>query len=223
MRNARLCFIASLLSTLPVMAAPVVSFGTNEVVVSQLTPGSSAAIAGFSRNGSTVYYRLSQLKDEDGDGIVHYDFGSSLPSVSVFVAVDLADGGIGAARPTEAFLPIPLPLGQIVADALGQPIALQYLTGGYSLGLVLVVRPGIGAWGGRLGDGGIYDADDTPNGVYRLAPSRLPGIDPGSPPAPAAFQAGDVVVEIEPNELNVTAGPIPSSFYPETIGFTVPR
>lgn len=76
---------------------------------------------------------------------------------TVLVAVDLADGTFTAARPEGTFQPSPLPRNQSEADAQGRLVALQYPMTGVLPKLVIVARPGVGSWGGRIADGGSQD------------------------------------------------------------------
>jgi len=67
---------------------------------------------------------------------------------------------------------------------------------------VLVVRPGVGAWTLRLGDGSPADADGAADG--RLA-AAFDSLEPlaGSPPPPARFAPGDTILLFDPNEMEM--------------------
>jgi len=67
-------------------------------------------------------------------------------------------------------------------------------------GTALVVRPKVGAWGARVGDGGPDDEDPAP-GSFRTTLAHLHPLG-ASPAPPEKFQAEDVVVVVDPNQMS---------------------
>jgi hypothetical protein len=65
---------------------------------------------------------------------------------------------------------------------------------------LLLVRPGIGAWGLTVGDGGASDGDGDRNGAIRLALAALRPV-LLAPAAPSAVLPGDALVVIDTQTL----------------------
>lgn len=118
-----------------------------------------------------------------------------MPFASVWFAIDLGTGLWSVATP-EGFPQLQLPIPEIVAAKLELTL---------SMAEVVVVRPGVGAWGETAGDGGEADEDGEQNLVTRVGPAGMWTIGSGPPP-PDEIALTDVVAVIEPDELAFTAG-----------------
>ena len=69
----------------------------------------------------------------------------------------------------------------------------------------LLVRPGVGAWQLRVGDGGASDEDGEPDGTLRAALSSLTPVKEGGPPPPERFSPRDVLLVIDPERMESAA------------------
>jgi len=123
-----------------------------------------------------------------------------MPRRSMWVAVDLASGDFATASPP----------GFRLLNVSWHGHGIEHRNDGRDqvedarpFAEVLVVRPGLGAWTLRLGDGSPADADGKPNG--RIA-AALDGMEPlaGSPAPPSTFVAGDTVLLLDPNAMEMT-------------------
>jgi hypothetical protein len=186
-------------------APPSLSFEDQAVVISGVTPGGSVAAFGVSRgfNGFTGYVlRHDEVLTAGADGVARLEL-ELLPVRSAFSAVDLATGEVGFGAP-EPFELRQRALAPESIDAGGGG-----LTERRSWVYALWARPqadaGAGAWGAIVGDGGATDADGVEDGVVRAAASSFVPIEADGSAPPEALAAGDVVVVIDPETLEVAA------------------
>jgi len=153
-----------------------------------------------------VVPRLEIRTDDDGDGRVDLPFGGPVALRSAWAAVDLASGDFDAAT-----LPgFPLKKVNFRGRGLGKrPDGRDSVLDERGIAEILVVRPGVGVWSLRLGDGGPDDEDGTANGRLEAALDRMTPL-PGSPAPPESFQKDDVVLLIDPNLLEITLVKVPN-------------
>jgi len=210
--HARLCRSLSILvgcvlaSAGTAFAAPLrLAVGPTGVSVSGVTAKGKAVVFGITRevaddDVTSIQPYLDVLSDDDGDGVVSEDLGQPMPRRAMWVAVDLASGDFDAAAPA----------GFRLRRVNWRGRGLDHRNDGRDqiedarpFAEVLVVRPGVGAWTLRLGDGSPEDADGTANG--RIA-AALDGLQPlaGSPAPPSRFANGDTVLLLDPNAMEMT-------------------
>lgn len=154
-----------------------------------------------------VNRKVDVLTDEDGDGRVAFPQGRAVPLRSAWVAVDLTSGDVEAAAP-EGFR-----LKKVNFRGRGagkRPDGRGSVVDARGIAELLVVRPGVGAWTLYLGDGGPGDEDGTPNGQLEAALDRMEPL-AGSPPPPQTFQKDDVVVLLDPDQLEMTLIKLPAA------------
>ena len=138
----------------PLFAAPPpeISFEPEAVVAQGITAGGEAVwfsvAREVSRRSINVVPRHSVARDEDGDGAVRLELGQEVPLRSIWFAVDLTTGDAAMAVP-EGF-----PLLEMDLPANAIPAALDRLELQRRFAYLLLVRPGVGAWHLRVGDGG---------------------------------------------------------------------
>ena len=132
----------------------------------------------ISRQSTTIVPRYEIGADDDGDGAVRLELGQEVPLRSIWFAVDLATGETGVATPPG------FPLLEVDLPGEAIPAALNRLELQRRFAYLLLVRPGVGAWQLRVGDGGESDEDGEPDGTLRAALSSLTPVEEGGPPPP---------------------------------------
>lgn len=190
-----------MLFAVPLSAAtlPEISFEPDAVVARGITPKGQAVwfsvAREISRRSIDVVPRQAVTADEDGDGKVRLELGQEVPLRSVWFAVDFATGETAVATP-EGF-----PLLEMELPGNAIPAALNRLDLRRRFAYLVLVRPGVGAWQLRVGDGGGSDEDGEPNGILRAALSSLAPVQEGGPPPPERFSPKDVLLIIDPERL----------------------
>jgi hypothetical protein len=208
MRSAAFVLAAALLVPALVSAAPAFTFEARAVSLAGVTP--KARVAWFSvareieESTARIVRRDAMATDDDGDGVVHYELDRDLPPHSIWVAVDLATGGAVVATPGD--FPLRDVTQERAASGLGrEPGGPAWTETGRNMLELLVVRPGVGAWGLLVADGG--EADDSPAGDGRLVAglTRMRAVGQGGPAAPDLFSLGDLVFAIDPDRMEYFA------------------
>ncbi len=129
----------------------------------------------------------------DGSGRISFDLESGSGRASAWALVDLADGEALILSPYESD-------GR---DSALKPGGRGLKSSSESL-VVLVTRPGAGAWYGRVVDGGGLDADGVSDGTTSLSPALLRAPSPQlAQEAPSALAAGDLTIAIDFHTLEV--------------------
>jgi hypothetical protein len=210
MRSSSLLALFALLAA-PLAAQPALTFEPAAVVASGITPGGQVAWFGVAResedHAAKIVRRETVAADDDRDGAVRLDLGREVPLVSIWVVVDLTTGAAAVAAP-EGFplRRIELPGHGAVSGGTG-PDRLELNRGYLEL---LVARPGLGVWGATVGDGGEADDDGAYDGRVAVALAHLRA-DGTSPAAPQSLGPGDLLVVIDPNEMEVAVSQIPGA------------
>ena len=146
-----------------------------------------------------------RFTDDDGDGIVRYAASRPIPLRSIWVAVDLDSGRYAIAGPEGYPLAVlPFPSALLQHDAEG---AIGVFGNEMVSAELFVIRPKAGAWRLRAAEGGGGDADKEKNGKLDLAAGDAVPVG-GSGPAPKHLRKGDIVVVIDPTQMEVFAGEI---------------
>ncbi len=186
-------------------APPALSLEERTVVASGVTPGGSVAVFGVSRgfNGFTGYVlRHDEVVTAGADGVARLEL-ELLPVRSVFAVVDLATGEVGLGTPEHIELRQRAVTPEVIDPGGGG------LTERRRWVYALWARPlrdgGGGVWGANARDGGAADRDGVEDSVVRAAVSSFVPIGDGESPAPARLEAGDVVVLVDPETLEVAA------------------
>jgi hypothetical protein len=169
-----------------------------QLVVDGVTPGAKVAVMAMAYQYPGVILHawtpFLYAQDDDGDGRVSVAYGGAIPHGAVFAAADITAGSVVLAT-AEGTQPrvstdksvtlAPLP----DSKTQGLEVAGRFV-------VMLVVRPGVGAWQAVAGDGGRGDADGASNGKVLIAPgSLLRWI--GATGPPAEYLDGDSVVAFE--------------------------
>jgi hypothetical protein len=194
-----LVLLASPLSATP----PEITFEPGAVVARGITSKGQAVwfsvAREISRRSIHVVPRHAVEVDDDGDGAVRLELEQEVPLRSIWFVVDLATGETAVATP-EGF-----PLLEMDLPGKAIPAALNRLDLERRFAYLLLVRPGVGAWQLRIGDGGESDEDGEPDGTLRAALSSLAPLQEGGPPAPERFSPRDVLLVIDPGRMESAA------------------
>jgi hypothetical protein len=211
-RQLLLCLVVSLIS-LTVLAAPAVTFSGNTVHVTGITPHGQVAVMSVMREvtGQLVsrMSRTEQLLTDAGAGVVDFDLGRTVPLRSIWTVVDLASGQYVIATPP-GMQRLELPFATSIVKNTPSADADDEIAETHFTLDMLWVRPGNGggAWTARVADGGSTDQDDANNGSTKNSTSQFrplgaPDVAPNKPPK--KFKTGDVLVMLDPFELNFHA------------------
>jgi hypothetical protein len=142
------------------------------------------------------------LRDDAHSGTIRFTPPGGVPLRSVWIAVDEASGQIASSARSEFALskgsigPENLPKdveGEIAALAIQLPRLI-----------VLLVRPGTGAWVETVFDGEKGDRDGVGNGRVQLSFEDFQILD-GKEKPPKHLKKDDAVVAVDPGHLNVFA------------------
>ncbi len=194
------------LTPLAAAAQPAISFEDQAVVVSGGTPGGEVIVWSVYRERvagiSTRVGRFHQRVAADAGGSARLDLGVGVPELSVWAAVDLATGQSAIGTPGSFALTTIDPSARRIDRALGR-LAVDR----HSLELLLV-RPGVGSWRLAIHDGGPDDEDGAYDGSLRASlAALLPDAKSGE--APRQFLKGDLVVAVDPTDLQLFTLQIP--------------
>ncbi len=199
-------FLLAILALTPMVsraaAPPRISLAADSLSIASAGP--TSIVFGIAREIDsddvvTVRTWSEVLSDDDGDGNVRLDLGRAVAAASVWIAVDVGSGAFDIATPASLELRRRAWRGQGLRKRPDGRDAIEDLRGQAE---VLVVRPGVGAWRLRLGDGGPSDEDGSADGRLEAALDRLVPL-AGGPPPPKEFQPEDLVLLVDPNSLEV--------------------
>jgi hypothetical protein len=178
---------------------PRLEIGRDRVSVAEVTRGGKVVLFGVDRvvgedDYPTTFVTREIVVDADEDGAVELRLGHPVPPRRAWMAVDLASGLAVSHLPTET--------GQrrVALQARGvhrREAARDAVEDTHALLDLMLVRRGVGAWGGRVLDGSKNDGDRTPNG--RLV-AFLDALEPvgDSPSAPERVAKDDWLLAVDP-------------------------
>jgi hypothetical protein len=182
------------LFALPCIAAPVLTFRTDGIDVSNVAPGGTVVLFAVQQEPDLDHLRTrtfeSSLVDDDRDGRVTFD--ADVKPRSIWVAADIAAGEMTTASPAG------LTLKPIPGSALRSPQSIS-LRG--DLLEFLYFRPGVGAWRQTVVDSAATDVDGEPDGLGTISFDLMRAVDESSS-SPAHYSHGDILVAINPLDLN---------------------
>jgi hypothetical protein len=183
-------------------------FEPGAVVAQGITPGAQVVWFSIAREPQGYISRVVRREDvvsADSEGRAVFPLAQGAPFKSIWVAVDLADGRFAVAAPEGS------PLREVDFPADGvRPVGglMRELHDSRGAAEILVVRPGVGAWGLSVADGGRTDEDGANDGalVSSLREARAIG---GGPATPEHFSPKDVLVMIDPQGMEFYAVSLP--------------
>ncbi len=137
------------------------------LAVSGLTPGGEVVVFGAGRYRSAwqiEHLRVLEVRvDDDGDGSVTVELDQTIPLQSVWWAVDATTGDLAVAtREGYTADERAVPAGAFARGDRGEALLVVHDSPETT---AVVVRPGVGLWTVRAGDGALNDSDGAPNGV----------------------------------------------------------
>jgi hypothetical protein len=197
-----LCFLlpAAVFVSSAGAAPPVLTLEPQAVTASGLTPKGRvvwfSVAREISRRAATIVPRIELALDDDGDGQVRLDLHQDVPLRSIWFAVDLETGEAGVTAPEE------FGLQETALPARAIPAALNRLDLERRFLYAVLVRPGVGAWMLRAGDGGPQDEDGEPDGTLRATLASFTGLGPTPLPPPTHVSARDLLLVIDPNRMD---------------------
>ncbi len=125
--------------------------------------------------------------------------------------MDLASGDFEAAAPEKFRLKKVCFRGRGIGK---RPDGRDSIVDARALAEILVIRPGAGpgagVWHLYVGDGGPSDEGGSPNGLLEAALDRMEPL-AGSPPPPQTFQKDDIVLLLDPDQLEMTLVKMPQA------------
>ncbi len=208
---AFVAFFSFLLVAVPGWGLPTITLGKKGLIAQGITPGGRAIWWSVAHEHPdsfvTIVHRLEEQTDTDLDGMVVFEREEPIPEISLWIAVDVATGAYATYAPedfgvTELDLP-----AEAVVEAGGRSPADEFREVARPLVEVLLVRPGTGAWIQRAGDGGDTDQDEIEGEI--LFP--IGGMTPAgtSPNAPSRYVAGDLLLSIDIDQLELSSLVVP--------------
>jgi hypothetical protein len=191
---AALVVLLYLPALLTASAQPRVEIGDEEIVVTGLPANGAAVLFAISYESGGWYTRVARRDEKlnaDAAGLLRYVPGAAqgrstwavidFQTGAASVASSAKEGGRGLGAPAE-----------LLTTIKNDPA--RFRSPGEMLE-VLVVQPGVGAWGWSGGDGGSTDTELSPGVIgFRFENLRPIG---GSPPSPRTLPAGATVVVID--------------------------
>ena len=185
-----------------------VSVADTGVRVDNVTRGGEVVLFSAAKRGGRIATKEETvprlLSDDDGDGIV--TLGGAVPICSVWIAVDWQTGAIATGAPGDFPIYVrPIAPELYRKDAEDQIAALEQRV---TRMLLLLVRPGKGAWVLRGREGADGDHDAEANGRLQLAFEDATPIAEGKEHAPKHLKAGDVVAAVDLGHLDIFLGQV---------------
>ncbi len=183
-------------------APPRWEFFPRSVAVSGLAPGAKVAWFSISREfydyGLSVRQRGGLVTDTDQDGTEAIELDRELSPASIWGAVDFAAGTFALAQPSGA----PVDLVAIHGNPRSALRKIDFEDRDFLY--AFLVRPDVGAWWARIGDGSPDDEDGEIDRRIALPLSAMSPFD-GSTPPPDRIERNDLIFAIDPNRLDVFA------------------
>lgn len=207
---------------------PTMTFAGDAVSLSGLTPGGEAVLFGVAVRAMGFHNRVERYAEvlpTDDDGEARLELSEELPPRAVWAVVDLPSGAIETS-PTPGFPRQAQPFP--TAGLRGQGEGLDRFRHNVRGAHVLFVRPGEdgGAWGFIADDGSGYDLDGVQDGFVELSLAQLrtlgrspeeggdeaaeDGADEGPEDPPAEILPDDLLVVIDPTELELYTLRVPA-------------
>jgi len=188
----------------PPVVRPEIVFEAGAVSVEGLTPGGEAVLFGVARRALGYHQRVERVEEvlvADAEGVARLEMPEGVPVTAVWALVDLTTGEL-AAGPSPGFSRSVRPFP--TAGLRGRGGVPGRLSAALEGAQILYVRPGEGAWGTALLDGGVYDQDGADDGAFEVSLADLVAVGTsGTAVPPAEVAAGDLVVVVDSTDLDL--------------------
>lgn len=187
---------SALAADVPVLRA---SLTDSDLAITGVTPGGEAVLVGLSgktiRGMLTKQQHVEVLPDTDRDGAVRHAPAGGIPFRSLWVAADVGTGAFVIAAPEDFEVDHhELALNEVRKDPEGLITALEL----ERLDVVLLlVRPGEGAWLLQAREGAGGDGDRARNGRLTLVLSDAQPLGDGGNKAPSKLKRGDFLAAFD--------------------------
>jgi hypothetical protein len=185
-------------------AAPLsVAASADRVVVQGIRPGGSIALLSVAHESgyymTKIVSRRDVLTDNNRSGRIEYVPDSGVAFRSIWVVVDLETGELAVAS-RAGFQPVQM---SDPSDGRGPAVAVgpTEFDIGHDQADILVVRPGKGAWTIGLRERGTDDLPAAAPGRIHASLTKFRPIKKEFGSAPPAFIPGDVVVVLDPEQM----------------------
>lgn len=198
-RHMGLGFVAlvSLLLTAP-LCALTFSWTPGAPKVEGASPGGSVAFLAVARERRADYSRVTVVRESAAASAdlvaIPWERGE-VPLHSVWVAIDETTGAVALSSPSSEVVSQP--------ELVTIPAAETTITMKGSWLEVLIVRAGVGRWGGTVTDGSPSDLDGLVDGTIRFDLTALERL--GGPAEATAGSPGDLVATIDLDTLVASA------------------
>lgn len=178
-------------------------------MASGLTPnGPVVVLAGWWTRSYGSMNTAQTLRDATASagGDVSVTLDRPIPETALIAVADVASGRIAVIDVGEARFK--RRVIQAKRFRRGPDGDYEDITLPHERALIVVIRPGVGAWLHDAGDGGISDFDESSNGWIRTDPGRMQPI-AQSPPAPKKIKPKDVVLVLDTNAWSFQSTEVP--------------
>lgn len=182
------------------------TFGTNNVTATGITPGKSAVFfaSGLASDGAQqrVVRWAQVVSDDDRDGRVTLTTADPIPDVTIWVVADLTNGQFGVGAPSR-FVPRVTRLVPGAFRRSNGSAAVTLFGFDHPVLDLLYVHPGTGVWSWNAVDGGLLDRDAA-NGVTLISVADAKPLG-GTGGKPSEFTPGGVLVAIDWYNMEVVS------------------
>jgi hypothetical protein len=153
---------------------------------------------GLDANGrySTALVHRVRSSDDDGDGSVSITSPWATRR-AVWTAIDLSRGSYSIGTPN-GYQPGSLKLVTLKKNDVGEELVVEMIAPYVE---VVFIRPGEGSWRASAFEGGQGDGDDQANHRLDISADAMTPLD-GSGEAPKHFKEGDLIVGVDPIQMN---------------------
>lgn len=191
---------------------PSISFAGSSVSVAGVPPGHDVLVFSVARESRRYWVDVvirQRILSGSPQESRSWDLAQPIPPKSIWCAIDLstADYAIGA---PPGFDPLPLPAPAFLRESSG---TLESVEHDRLDTMIILVRPGSGAWLVRSAHGG---ATDNGHGKDRTALrfERMQPLTGGGPPPPKAIRPNDTIIVIDSLYAGVWSGTVGKEIQP---------
>ena len=191
----------------PPAVGPALMVTATAVTAAGMTPGGDVVWLAEVRKVieyEAAYGRRQGVVQADAQGGAQIPLADAVvPPQSIWIAVDLKTGAYAMASPA-GFSPLPFDLAPDALNVRGDALADQ-LADIADHAEILMVRPGKGAWGKRLGRGGPDDESSPTDVAYKLSLDHLEPLRGADGPPSGKLNPKDILFVLHPEAMAIAA------------------